>query len=72
VQTNFSQVNSDLILAPIYLLSYRYRDKLYRFLLNGQTGKAAGEKPLSAWRIALAVAAGVAIAAALVFLFGRL
>ena len=72
VQTNFSNVNSDLILAPIYLLSYRYRDKLYRFLLNGQTGKAAGEKPLSAWRIALTVAAGVAIIAALVFLFGRL
>jgi len=38
---------------PIYILSYRYRDKVYRFLINGQTGKAAGDKPLSGTRIAL-------------------
>jgi predicted RNA-binding Zn-ribbon protein involved in translation (DUF1610 family) len=67
-QTAFSQVASDLILLPIYLLSYRYRDKLYRFLLNGQTGKAEGEKPLSAWRIGLAVGIGLLVAAALYFL----
>jgi len=39
VVTEFSQVNSDLCLMPVYILSYRYRDKVYRFLLNGQTGK---------------------------------
>ena len=49
VETNFSQINSDLILLPIYVLSYRYKDKLFRFLVNGQTGKTIGEKPLS-WR----------------------
>ena len=36
---DFSDINSDLILLPVYLLSYRYGDKLFRFLLNGQTGK---------------------------------
>ncbi|MEN6451242.1 MAG: zinc ribbon domain-containing protein [Thermoguttaceae bacterium] len=66
-QTEFSQITSDLILLPIYLLSYRYRDKLYRFLLNGQTGKAHGDKPLSGWRIGLAVTVGVIAAAALYF-----
>ena len=55
VETEFSNINSDLILLPIYLLTYRYRDKIYRFLINGQTGKMAGDKPLSPWRIALAV-----------------
>ena len=34
-----------MILLPIYLLTYRYRDKIYRFLINGQTGKMAGDKP---------------------------
>jgi DNA-directed RNA polymerase subunit RPC12/RpoP len=57
VDTQFSQVSSDLCLLPIYILSYRYRDKLYRFLLNGQTGKLAGDKPVSAARIGLAVGA---------------
>jgi len=61
VEVRFSDVNSDLILLPVYLLSYRYGDKLYRFLLNGQTGKYAGDKPVSWKRIAAAVA-GVLIA----------
>jgi len=69
VETQFSDVNSDLILLPIYLLSYRYRDKLYRFLLNGQTGKAAGEKPLSWVKIAVAAAVGILAVLLLVGLF---
>ncbi len=51
VQTRFSQVNSDLILLPIYLRSYIYNGKLYRTLINGQTGKIWGQKPLSGVRI---------------------
>ena len=72
VDTQFSSVNSDLILLPIYLLSYRYRDKLYRFLLNGQTGKAAGDKPLSWLRIALAGAAAIATVLVVLLLAGAL
>jgi hypothetical protein len=75
VETQFSDVNSDLILVPVYLLSYSYRDKLYRFLVNGQTGKAAGDKPVSAWRIALAAGLTalvvLAVALAMVWLKGR-
>ncbi len=61
VDVDFSEVNSDLILLPIYLLTYRYQDRQYRFLLNGQTGRVFGERPLSKQRIALAVAAGVLV-----------
>jgi len=74
VATRFSHVNSDLILLPIYLLSYRYRDKVYRFLVNGQTGKVAGDKPLSWRRIAAAVGGGlllVGLVVLLVQLFSR-
>jgi len=67
VQTHFEDVNSDLILLPVYLLSYRYRDKVYRFLLNGQTGKSAGDKPLS-WRKILLLIAGVIAAIVVVTL----
>lgn len=66
--TNFSRINSDLVLLPVYLLTYRYKDKLYRFLVNGQTGKVAGDKPLSGWRIALAVTAGAILLAMLVLI----
>lgn len=64
VSTHFSQVNSDLCLLPIYIASYKYQDKLYRFLLNGQTGRMAGDKPVSWQRIAILV--GVILAIALV------
>lgn len=57
VSTQFEDISSDLILLPIYILSYRYQDKVYRFLLNGQTGKADGDKPISNKRIGFAVAA---------------
>ena len=55
VRTNFSDVNSDLCLLPVYVLSYKYQDKLYRFLVNGQTGKMAGDKPVSWQRIWIVV-----------------
>lgn len=68
VQTQFSQVNSDLCLLPIYLLTYRYRDRLFRFLVNGQTGKVYGEKPVSWKRIWAAVGGGIAVVVLLVLL----
>jgi DNA-directed RNA polymerase subunit RPC12/RpoP len=61
VSTNFSQVNSDLCLLPIYIASYKYQDKLYRVLLNGQTGRMAGDKPVSWQRITILVSVIVAI-----------
>jgi len=49
IESDFSHVNSDLCLLPVYVLAYRYRGELYRYLINGQTGKEAGDKPVS-WR----------------------
>ncbi|MFZ5832878.1 MAG: zinc ribbon domain-containing protein [Planctomycetota bacterium] len=74
VDTRFSQVNSDLVLLPVYLLSYRYQERVYRFLMNGQTGRVAGDKPLSYTRIGSAVGVAVAVIAAilvLIFLLSR-
>jgi len=57
VETEFSNTSSDLILLPLYLLSYRYRGRLFRTLINGQTGVIEGEKPVSPARIALRILA---------------
>ena len=59
VQTDLDVGGSDLILLPVHVLSYRYGDKVYRFLVNGQTGKMVGEKPWSGSRIAIVVIAAV-------------
>ncbi len=59
VQTDLDVGGSDLVLLPVHVLSYRYGDKVYRFLVNGQTGKMVGEKPWSGSRIAIVVIAAV-------------
>lgn len=74
VDTQFSHIASDLCLLPVYIFSYRYRDKLFRVLINGQTGKVAGDKPLSKVRIGVAVGLGVLlllIVLAIVLLLNR-
>jgi LSD1 subclass zinc finger protein len=39
------------ILLPIWLSAYRYKNKVYRFMVNGQTGEVQGERPWSAIKI---------------------
>lgn len=59
VRTQFSNVTSDLCLLPLYLMNYRYRGVAYRFLINGQTGKIVGRRPISSTRVAIAIALGI-------------
>jgi hypothetical protein len=39
------------VLLPVWMSAYRFRNKTYRFLVNGQTGEVAGESPLSWQRV---------------------
>jgi hypothetical protein len=66
VQTNFDLNEIDLMMLPVHILSYRYRDRVYRFLVNGQTGRFAGEKPISGIRVAIAIIIGLLIITAIV------
>jgi LSD1 subclass zinc finger protein len=50
------------ILLPVWMSCFRYKGKVYQFLVNAQTGEVQGDRPFSAIKIALAVMAGVAIA----------
>ncbi len=43
------------IILPVWICSYTYQNKLYHFLINGQTGKVHGDKPLSYIKIAFTV-----------------
>ncbi|MEZ6137814.1 MAG: zinc ribbon domain-containing protein [Pirellulaceae bacterium] len=69
VSTRFEVSGSDLVLLPVHVLSYRYRDKVFRFLVNGQTGKTVGQKPWSGKRITAVV---VAIAVVLAIVVGAI
>ena len=62
VDTKISDVTLKHILLPVWLAAYKYRGKTYRFVVNGQTGRVQGERPYSAWKIAIAVLFGLIIA----------
>lgn len=55
IQTQVSDVTFKHILLPVWLAAYKYRGKTYRFVVNGRTGRVQGERPWSAWKIAIAV-----------------
>jgi len=40
-----------LALLPLWVGNYRYRGKRYRLLINGQTGKVGGEKPIDSIKV---------------------
>ena len=45
------------ILLPVYVAAYKFEDKVYQVMVNGQTGVVAGQKPVAWWKIWLAIAA---------------
>ncbi len=69
--TQFSDVTFKHILLPAYVSAYKFKEKLYRFMVNARTGEVQGERPWSVVKIVLAVAGVIAVAAAAYFLFGQ-
>jgi hypothetical protein len=69
VDTDVRDVTFKHVLLPVWMAAYKYNGKSYRFLVNGQTGEVQGERPWSAWKIALAVLAVTGIVLAGVYLY---
>jgi predicted RNA-binding Zn-ribbon protein involved in translation (DUF1610 family) len=65
IETRKTDITFKHILLPIWIAAYLYNNKVYRFLVNGQTGKIAGKKPVSAWKVILLILFIAAIIAGL-------
>ena len=63
VDTKLSDMTFKHILVPVWIAAYKFRGRSFRFVVNGQTGQVTGERPWSTWKIALAVIAGLIVAA---------
>jgi hypothetical protein len=68
--TRFSEVSDDFVLLPFWIGAYNYQGKVFRFVVNAQTGTATGTRPKSPWKIGAAVFLAV-LAAFLIFLLVR-
>jgi LSD1 subclass zinc finger protein len=52
LETRYGQFTFKHALMPAWVSAYRYRDRVYRFVVNAQTGDTSGESPLSWWKVA--------------------
>jgi len=66
--TLYNNITYKYLLVPVWLSSFKYKDKIYLFAVNGQTGKVGGKAPVSAWRVILAILIGAGIITGLYFL----
>ena len=57
VNTRYGGVRFKHVLLPCWISAYRYHDKPYRFLVNGQTGEVSGQSPYSWIKVTLLVIA---------------
>ncbi len=68
-KTTYAATTYKYLLLPVWMSSFTYKNKLYRFLVNGQNGKVGGKTPVSAIRVILVIAAILAAIVGLVLLF---
>lgn len=71
LNTSHTNITFKHILLPAYISAYRFKGKLYRFLVNARTGEVQGERPWSAGKIVMAVLGGIAVLMLLYFLLSN-
>jgi predicted RNA-binding Zn-ribbon protein involved in translation (DUF1610 family) len=55
VNVRLEGLSSEPALVPVWIMAYQYRDQLYRFLLNGQSGRCTGQAPVSYRKILVVI-----------------
>ncbi len=55
VNTTWGRPTFKHILLPVWISAYRFRNKVYQFLVNASTGEVQGERPWSPWKIGAAI-----------------
>ena len=58
--TEYKDVKFKHLLLPVWISAFRYKNKLYQFVVNGRNGQVTGQYPKSAAKIAMIVLAVVA------------
>ncbi len=67
VSTDYKDITYKHILLPIWISSFEFNNKVYRFLVNGQTGKVSGKSPISIVKVSILVVSILAVIAVVLF-----
>lgn len=66
--TNWSGMTYKYLLLPLWIGTYHYRGQDYRLIVNGQTGKVAGKKPVDRVKMGATAAGGFLTLLALILI----
>ncbi|MCQ2748642.1 MAG: hypothetical protein MJ246_01100 [Clostridia bacterium] len=50
---NIDQKDVKYVMLPVWMLNIKYKNKMYKFAMNGETGKMIGEIPKSIGKVIL-------------------
>jgi len=67
IGTTYANQSYKHILLPVWLCTYMYKQAKYSFIINGQTGKIYGKKPVSAVKVVIAVLLALIIIIAIIY-----
>ena len=70
VNVQITEMSGEPALLPVWIMAYRFRESVFRFLVNGQTGKATGRTPISFVKIMVAILLAVLAVVFLLLLAG--
>lgn len=66
--TNYPLVAFNYALVPVWIFGCKHKEKIYRYIVNGRTGKSYGKYPLSPARVSLTVFGALAMIAGIVLI----
>ena len=69
MDTRYGALMFKLMLLPVWIAAYLYSGRSYQVFVNAHTAQVVGERPYSAWKIALAVLAALVLVGLLVALY---
>lgn len=67
VNVVIEKLHSEPVLLPVWVAAYRYRDEVFRFLVNGESGAPTGRAPTSVLKVLVAIVLAITIAIVIVF-----
>lgn len=69
INTQYQAVTYKHLLLPVWLMAYRYNNKLFQVVVNAATGEVYGDRPWSAWKI-IGLIAAILFAIAVIVVLG--
>ncbi|HHU80075.1 MAG TPA: TFIIB-type zinc ribbon-containing protein [Acholeplasmataceae bacterium] len=70
IKTHYENITYKYVLVPLWLCTYKYNNKEYGFMVNGENGKITGKYPISIPKVLLTIAIFIIIIVVALIIYG--